>query len=105
MRDLVQQALQDAGVARRFESSQWGADDLAQAVREKLFVGAQPRVAHYSGQGELKNWLKVTAVRVCMDAIRGRSAREVPVEGSTLDAIEAEVSFELEFSRLVAPAE
>lgn len=56
------------------------ADDLGQILREKLFLprGAEPpRIAEYSGRGELRNWVRVVLARTLVDL--SRSQREVPV--------------------------
>lgn len=49
------------------------ADDLRQRLRIKLFVGTSttpPRVRDYSGFGVLQGWLRVTAARAFVDAVR-----------------------------------
>jgi RNA polymerase sigma-70 factor, ECF subfamily len=54
-------------------------DDLVQRVRERLFAPPRPRIADYSGQGDLRHWLRVTLVRMLIDhqrATRGRLERE-----------------------------
>lgn len=48
-------------------------DDVKQTVRHLLFVGEDgkpPRIAQYNGQGELRAWLRVTAVRAALKVIR-----------------------------------
>jgi RNA polymerase sigma-70 factor (ECF subfamily) len=60
--------------ARRFEGPRHPADDLVQLMLLKLLVGSEerrPRIAEYSGQGWLQNWLRVTTVRICLDAVKG----------------------------------
>jgi len=61
-------------------------DDVKQTVRRQLFVGEEgqpPRIAQYSGKGELRAWLRVTAVRAALKVIR-KEKREV---SSSDDAI------------------
>lgn len=49
------------------------ADDVAQLVRSRLFVGDPPRIAAFSGRGELANWVRTVAVRVAISSRRGRA--------------------------------
>jgi RNA polymerase sigma-70 factor, ECF subfamily len=50
-------------------------DDVLQHVREVLFVGAggprgrPPRIASYSGKGDLARWIRTVAMRVAMDKL------------------------------------
>jgi RNA polymerase sigma-70 factor (ECF subfamily) len=55
-------------------------EDVKQALRHQLFVGAAgeaPRIAQYDGAGDLKAWLRVTAVRAALKVIR-KDKREAP---------------------------
>jgi len=74
--------------ARRFERRGLAADDLVQLLRTKLFTGdaaapapeRRPRIASYTGQGFLHNWVRVTATRTFIDCCRRLGdAREVPI--------------------------
>src|SRR5262249_44276068 len=59
--------------ARRFERRGLAADDLQQLLRNKLFAaqpGEAPRIASYTGQGYLQNWVRVTTTRAFIDATR-----------------------------------
>ncbi|MBS2029275.1 MAG: sigma-70 family RNA polymerase sigma factor [Deltaproteobacteria bacterium] len=58
-------------------------DDVAQLVRERLFVGTPPRIADYAGDGPLGAWLRAVAVRTALNAKRP-AEREEPI-GSTPD--------------------
>jgi len=64
-------------IAQRFERPGLAADDLIQLLRAKLFTtpgespGARPRIATYTGQGFLQNWVRVTATRTFIDCCRG----------------------------------
>lgn len=54
------------------------ADEVVQALREKLFVGvdgAPGKIAEYRGQGSLLAWLRVTAARAASNARRDESNR------------------------------
>jgi RNA polymerase sigma-70 factor (ECF subfamily) len=67
-----------ARIAQRFERPGLPADDLIQALRAKLFTtpgtgsapDARPRIASYTGQGFLQNWVRVTATRTFIDCCR-----------------------------------
>ena len=72
------------GLARRHEGEQLKTQDLLQILRQKLFVGPQPRILDYAGQGALRSWLQITAVRAFIDATRSAASRaksEELVEG------------------------
>jgi RNA polymerase sigma-70 factor (ECF subfamily) len=62
-------------------------DDVKQTVRRQLFVGEDgqpPRIAQYGGKGELRAWLRVTAVRAALKVIRKEKRETV---ASSDDAI------------------
>jgi RNA polymerase sigma-70 factor (ECF subfamily) len=48
-------------------------DELCQSLREKLFVGATPKILSYEGNGPLGGWLRIAAVRAAIDLTRGRT--------------------------------
>jgi RNA polymerase sigma-70 factor (ECF subfamily) len=55
-------------------------DEVRQQLRELLFVGppgGAPRIADYAGRGDLKAWLRVSAVRAALKLAR-RAKREAP---------------------------
>jgi len=57
-------------------------DEVRQLVRQKLFVAepdATPRIADYAGRGDLKNWVRATAVRTCLNLLR-KHKREVALD-------------------------
>lgn len=88
---------------RRFHRSHVAEDDLRQILREKLFLDEPGRVAKlrsYSGQGLLENWLRVTAVRVFLDALRkgGHQKHEhMGQEEALLEAPDMGLDMELSF--------
>lgn len=47
-------------------------EEAKQLVRDKLLVGARPRIADYSGRGELRSWLHATSTRTALNLLRGR---------------------------------
>ncbi len=58
-----------AGLRRLPEADR---DDVAQALRLKLFTGTPPGIASYSGAGSLNGWLKITLARLVINAhVRG----------------------------------
>ncbi|HMF40718.1 MAG TPA: transcriptional regulator [Polyangia bacterium] len=69
--------------ARRFERRGLAADDLQQLLRNKLFAaqpGEAPRIASYTGQGFLQNWVRVTTTRAFIDATRPQAdTPEIPI--------------------------
>ena len=69
--------------ARRFERRGLPADDLQQQLRHKLFAaqpGEAPRIASYTGQGFLQNWVRVTTTRAFIDATRPQAdTPEIPI--------------------------
>jgi RNA polymerase sigma-70 factor (ECF subfamily) len=83
--------------ARRFEGPRHPADDLVQLMLLKLLVGSEgrrPRIAEYSGQGWLQNWLRVTTVRLCLDAVKGGAQHKR--EQGTDELVAADLSDDLE---------
>lgn len=66
-------------------------DEFRQALRNKLFVvrtNKPPKIADYAGRGDLRAWVRVTAVRMIVDIVRSKNAdREIPVEAEMLGAM------------------
>ncbi len=56
-------------------------DELAQAVRVKLFAGDAPRIAEYRGTGPLRNWVRIVATRTLIEMARGMKHTD-PLEES-----------------------
>lgn len=48
-------------------------DDVRQRVLARLFAGPAPKIASYSGKGELGHWVRTVAVRVAVSSQRGRA--------------------------------
>lgn len=63
--------------------------EIKQRLRSKLFLaqdgGGPPRIVEYSGRGDLRSWLHVTAVREALSEAR-RNKREVALDDAMLDA-------------------
>lgn len=48
-------------------------DEVRQLVRQRLLVAdgdKLPRIADYAGRGDLRNWVRATAVRTCLNQLR-----------------------------------
>ena len=57
----------------RYAHDHLGADDLYQRLFERVFVGSAnkpAKILEYSGRGLLRNWLRVTGVRLAIDSLR-----------------------------------
>jgi RNA polymerase sigma-70 factor (ECF subfamily) len=63
-----------ARAVARFGDARGFVADAIQELRERLLVGAPPRIAAYAGCGSLDAWLKVAAVRVAIN-LRQKEAR------------------------------
>lgn len=61
-------------------------DEVQQILRDQLFVGpagGSPRIGEYAGRGELRAWLRVSAVRAALKLNR-RSKHEAPANDDRL---------------------
>jgi RNA polymerase sigma-70 factor (ECF subfamily) len=94
-----------ARTARRFERPGLATDDLIQLLRAKLFAGpaeaapgesqagrakpaGRPKIASYSGQGFLQNWVRVTTTRTFIDCRRWQAdAPEIPITQGLLEIL------------------
>jgi RNA polymerase sigma-70 factor (ECF subfamily) len=86
--------------ARRFQGPLHPLDDLVQLMLFKLLVGSEerrPRIAEYSGQGWLQNWLRVTTVRLCLDAVKGGAQHKREKGTDELVAVDLSDDLELDF--------
>jgi RNA polymerase sigma-70 factor, ECF subfamily len=85
-------------VTARFATDPQHADELRQLIRERLLVGAPPRISQYTGRGHLENWLRVAALRVCLNARRGRDpARPGASTGGLAELVDRGDDIELKF--------
>lgn len=84
------------------------ADDLKQHLREKLFVareGEAPKIAEYSGRGELRRWVRATVTRTVLN-LASRGPRESAVEDEVLSELPGgELDPELEHLKQLYRAE
>lgn len=65
-------------------------DEVKQGLRKLVFVGdgpegLGPRITEYRGSGDLRAWLRVTAMRAALKAIR-KDGRELPTDDAVLEA-------------------
>lgn len=63
-------------------------DDFRQELWKKLFVAdesSKPRILEYSGRGDLRNWIRVLAVRAGIDAHRVEPPSSEPIEERARD--------------------
>jgi len=68
-----------------------GTDDVKQTVRLQILVGdgvSPPRIAEYGGRGDLRAWLRVTAVRAALKVIR-KERHEAVLEDEALADVAA----------------
>lgn len=75
----------------RVDSSPAFIDEVKQRLRAKLLVADEsgpPKLAHYTGQGELRTWMRVVAVREALSSVRAERRRAVAADEELL-AIEA----------------
>lgn len=66
-------------------------EDVKQKVRTKLLVGhgsELPKIALYTGRGELSTWLRVVAIREALSSVRSERRRSL-IGGDLLDELEA----------------
>jgi RNA polymerase sigma-70 factor, ECF subfamily len=75
-----------AALHRRFRYVGKTADDVKQQLYEKLFTGDAPKIAEYSGKGELRTWLRVTITRMLIN-LTARDTRERPAEDELFAAL------------------
>src|SRR4051812_6546872 len=75
-----------AGLKRLPEADR---DDVAQALRLKLFTGSPPGIASYSGAGSLNGWVKVTLARLAINA-RARGGDDLADDEALLSLLSPE---------------
>lgn len=65
-----------ARVIARVNSAPDFVDEVHQALRERLLVGAAPRIGQYAGTGSLTAWLRVSALRLALNHTKAQRSRE-----------------------------
>lgn len=81
-----------------------GTDDVKQTLRMKLFVGdgvTPPQIAEYAGRGDLRGWLKVTAVRDALKIVRKDKGETLVEDDALFDGATRESDPELGFMKQV----
>ena len=71
----------------RIEPDRNFVDEVTALVLDKLLVGPEPRVARFSGRGELSAWLKVVASRAAIDAKPRRGGNDEEPLPSTAELV------------------
>jgi RNA polymerase sigma-70 factor (ECF subfamily) len=82
-------------------------DEFHQLVRTRLFVGdaGRPaRITTYSGHGQLRAWVRVTAARVVIDLSRGKDGRASHADDALLDRVASPDDPELRLLRATSGA-
>jgi RNA polymerase sigma-70 factor (ECF subfamily) len=57
------------------------ADEVRQALRERLFLGDAPKILEYTGRGPIGGWIRVAAIRIALN-MRRDSARKLSREAA-----------------------
>jgi RNA polymerase sigma-70 factor (ECF subfamily) len=65
------------GVALRRLASGHAEDEVKQQLRIRVLTGDPPRIAGYSGRGDLVGWLRVAAVRTALNLRRSGDQRPI----------------------------
>jgi RNA polymerase sigma-70 factor (ECF subfamily) len=90
------------------DGSQTFADEVRQILRQKLLVPTEEgpaRIQSYSGEGSLRSWLRVAAVRTAL-SLRRRGGREEQADDRALEGVAAAgPDPELDYLRLRSGAE
>jgi hypothetical protein len=79
------------------------AAEVKQGLRKLLFVGedgAPPRISEYRGSGDLRAWLRVTAMRAALKLLR-KHGRETSTDDAILEARSSEDDPELALQILI----
>ncbi len=75
--------------------------DFEQGCRQRLFAPPRPKIGEYSGRGDLRNWLRVTLVRMLVDHQRSTKQRDAHEQvadgGPPLDVPTPQGDVELDF--------
>jgi RNA polymerase sigma-70 factor, ECF subfamily len=77
----------DATLAR-LDLPRWVVDDVKQDVRQRLLVGdaeRSPRIADFTGAGNLRGWLRVVAINAARQLLR--KANRAPDRGELVDVV------------------
>jgi RNA polymerase sigma-70 factor (ECF subfamily) len=75
---------------RRIDASPGFADLVAQELRTRLLSGESPRIREYAGRSSLRRWLTTAAVRIALNARRGKVEQAHDSVGSGIRALALE---------------
>jgi RNA polymerase sigma-70 factor len=88
---------------RHVDRSPVFADDVRQLLLDKLFVaeeaGALPKIAGYSGRGQLSSWVGVAAQRTGLSLVRGSTTARERSDDAVAEALPDDVDPELDYLR------
>lgn len=63
------------------------ADDVMQELLRRLALGPNPKLANYSGRGDLRTWVRLVATRALLDIARIKRNAERPTDDSAFQAV------------------
>jgi RNA polymerase sigma-70 factor len=76
-------------------------DETLQCLRERLFVGAAPKIKAYAARGPLSGWLRRAALNVCFN-LKPSGHDKSELETTLGSSIPCDVEFSIAKQRLVA---
>lgn len=88
----------------RMETPTVQVDDMQQLLYQKLLVGDdrhEPKLTRYSGSGDLRSWLCVTAVRTALDILRRERESEPLDDGAMADSLAEADDQELQYLKRI----
>ena len=88
-----------AAAVRRFDASPAFADEVARVLRERLFVGARPKIGDYSGRASLKSWIGAAAARAAINLRRRTADKGHDALDSRVRGVAADGSVELQYMK------
>jgi RNA polymerase sigma-70 factor, ECF subfamily len=78
---------------RRLQNAEDFVDEVVQVIRERVLVAPAdgvPRIADYSGQGALRSWVRVVAMRIALNMLRDRRRDVLVGDDRLFETIAAE---------------
>lgn len=75
------------------------ADDVMQAIRERLFVGDRPKIFEYAGTGPLKSWVSTTIATSALMSHRAASRRREEPEPEEAELLARDAGPELRYMK------
>jgi RNA polymerase sigma-70 factor (ECF subfamily) len=71
----------------RFALASFQVDEIRQSLRIRLLCGPQPAISGYAGRSPLDAWVRVAAIRLAVDLLRGERARIVRADRQVMEAL------------------